>query len=138
MVMMPTPEQMLLDLSGALEELTNRQRQLVDCIHTIRMLRTAPEWSTGTPGPVVRPPVPTAAQAATFPVPPEIRLSQPEVAGPVGDLGTSATAYPVTTPARTILPSSATPVHRSNRQYDYFAELDERLARLTPHVHSEE
>lgn len=127
MVLTPAPEQMLLDLSQALEDLTLRQKQLVECIHMIR-LRTTAEWQVGTAtqvSPAAQPAVSTMSRPQAVSYQPAAAAPLPAVLRPTSSSVPSGSAPPSTNPRW-----ATTATHRSNRQYDYFAELDERLARL--------
>jgi hypothetical protein len=123
----------VLDLAEVLEQYTRRQQELVSCLRAFRARLVAPE---STPAPV-QPPLPRFLE----PPPPPGRLlvesprtrAHTPVPVPVTS-GTSAHMAPpasVDLPATVHSPSEArVSVRATRRDYDYFTELDEKLARL--------
>jgi hypothetical protein len=120
---------LVLDLTRVLREFSDRQRDMLDVIQQLRLARTPgatserptvlPEtagegWRTPVlaPAPPVPAPAP-AAQTLQSPVPPGPRPAGPDPAVPL--------SVPVEVVPQTLPPE---------RDYDYFDELDDRLARL--------
>jgi hypothetical protein len=118
----------VLDLAEVLEQYARRQQELVSCLRTFRERLVAPEWA---PAPV-QPPPPRFLEP---PAPPGRRLVEsPSIRAPtpLPVPVTSGTAARMAPPGSLdISPSEArVSVRVTRRDYDYFTELDEKLARL--------
>jgi hypothetical protein len=125
----------LLGLADAIEEHTNRQRELIECVRALRaFLVPAPNVDgtargdsllvTSPPPPPVSltpPPVHPPPPVHAAPPPPPVSLTPPPVYAAPGSetLGDSADS-----PPQLLL-------RALKRDYDYFTELDEKLARLS-------
>jgi len=117
----PTEGTLVLELVDVVTELTRRQRELLGCLKDFRadFLEGPLALEAYQPPPprFLQPPAPRSVAPPRPEVTPRPVVAHPPVVAPVPP-APPATADP------------AVRVHRTKRDYDYFAELDDLLAHL--------
>jgi hypothetical protein len=130
-------ESLVLGLAHVLEECTQRHRALLESVREFRAEFLGPEWileerqQPPTPRFLVPPPPPSRPVELPAPLsfrpPPPLASGLVDLPAPVSFESPPPPAPPVQQPSSTAAPS---PVRATKRDYDYFADLDERLAQL--------
>jgi len=139
---------LVLELADVVAELTRRQRELLGCLREIRVdvLEASATLESSQPPPprFLQPPPPTTqrghAERGQDPAVPPV-VAPVHAAGPVAPV--VAALPPVITPPPPG-PSAAVGAkpspdrHTTRRDYDYFVELDDLLARLPPETEAQD
>lgn len=152
-MIMSTEQTVLVEFADVLEDYLSRERELLDLLRRFRSsyLETVPVTSAATSPGTRRPPPPSMfrppPERHRRRPPPPVRL-HPAPVGPTPTPGPDPTPISELTPAPP--PSAAArkergatpwpdellggPVHATKRDYDYFADLDQRLGLRAPTV----
>ena len=118
----------LVGLVDAIQEHTHRQQELIDCVRALRAFLVPAQIAYGAVQPdsqlIASPPPPLlkAPSPVQAPLPPPPPVQAPPPVQTTSDSGTLA--EPVDSPPQLLL-------RALKRDYDYFTELDEKLARLS-------
>ena len=139
---------LVLDLARVLEEYTHHHTALLDSVRTFRAEFLGPAWtvdeSRRPPAPrFLTPPPPPRTRPVAVPAPQSFEAPPPPprtrpVAVPAPHSYEAPPPPPWTRPVAVPAIIPATPPRATKRDYDYFAELDERLAHLRAEIGSEE
>jgi hypothetical protein len=144
--MSDAPERLVLDLVDVLEQYTHRHVALLDCVRTFRAEFLGPAWTVDEAGQppaprFIAPPPPPGPRHTGPPAPRIDALSPLPPPRPVVVPTAPQVVAPPPAPPRQVAAVSApaaAPVRATKRDYDYFAELDEKLAHLRVEAGTEE
>ena len=116
---------LVVDLAAALEEHLVRHTELLERVRAFRVELLGPDWDPARGGPYTpAPPVPLAAA-------PPLAPHHPTRLTPLAPAAPPAPTTPLAEPMSGGLPAATEGLLRAlKRDYDYFAELDAKLAAL--------